>query len=172
MPRQSMKSTLLTLLAGLCLLIPGYFGSRNAGCILSPVPLLPLFFVVVFAPYMYGLDAQKLLVVLPTFLFFAWNPRLLRGQVSTPKRTYVLVAVGIVLGVAYLVHGWSFGIKTQGVEYTLLVCVENFAWSAILCVLFFRSWKAEPSFVRNLALHWVLFAWLTWYAFPFLGHPF
>jgi hypothetical protein len=23
--------------------------------------------------------------------------------------------------------------------------------------------------VRNLAFHWVLFAWLAWYAFPYLG---
>jgi hypothetical protein len=29
--------------------------------------------------------------------------------------------------------------------------------------------KRQPSFGRNLLAHWLLFVWLGWYAFPYLG---
>jgi hypothetical protein len=55
------------------------------------------------------------------------------------------------------------------VKYARLIFPINVAWMAALCLLLNRSSTAAPSFVRNLALHWVLFAWLAWYAFPYLG---
>jgi len=167
-----MKKTCLTLLAGLCLLILSYVGLRRPEAILSTGPLF-LFFGDALSTLLHGgwPEIQVTRVLLPALLFFAWNPGLLRGQSSTPKRTYALVAVGVALGVAYLVDAWSLGVEYQGLKYTRLVCAENAGWIAILCVLCFRSWRDEPSFVTNLALHWVFFAWLAWYAFPYLGEP-
>ncbi len=173
MHRQSLKSTFLTLLAGSSLLVPGYFGSRNAGGILSPVPLVPFVFIDLIAslPLRAWLDVQTVAMTLPVFFFFTWNPGLLGGQIGTPMRTYVLVAAGIAIDIAYLAGGWTLGVKYQGIEYTRLVCAENALWIVILCGLFFRSWRGTPCFMSNLMLHWVFFAWLAWYAFPYLGEP-
>ena len=90
-----MKNILLTLFAGICLLILGYLGLRHPDAILSTGPLF-LFFAEALATLLLhagwpGIQATR--VVLPVLLFFAWNPGLLRGQVGTPKRTYVLVAL-------------------------------------------------------------------------------
>jgi hypothetical protein len=165
-----MKRTFLALLAGSSLLIAGYFGTRNAGGILSPVPSVPFVFIYLIAssPLRAWLDVQTAVAALPVFFFFTWNPSLLRGQIGTPMRTYVLVAAGTAVGIAYLADGWSLGVKYQGIEYTRLVSAENALWIAILCVLFFRNWRGKPSFMSNLMLHWVFFAWLAWYAFPYL----
>jgi len=115
--------------------------------------------------------SQAVMLILPALLFFAWNPQLLRGQARTPRRTYVLVVLGVTLGTIDRIISWSYGVRWQGIEYTVFVSAESVACIAALCVLFFRSWKGEPSFGWNLALHWVLFAWLAWFAFPYLGEP-
>jgi hypothetical protein len=60
-------------------------------------------------------------------------------------------------------------LEYQGARHTYVVCIVNAAWIAFLWLIFARYWKREPSFKINLLLHWVLFAWLAWYAFPYLG---
>jgi hypothetical protein len=166
-----MRKTFFALLAGLCLLLPGYFGSHDTVGILSPDPMLPFIFAGLLERYRYWIDVQTILVVLPAALFLAWNPSLLCGQTGTPKRTYVVAALVVVLDVAYLVASWNLGVKYEGIEYTAFVTAGNVGWIAILSVLFISSWKGEASFAWNLALHWVLFAWLAWFAFPYLGEP-
>jgi len=176
------KRTSLTLLAGLCLLVPGYFGSDSRVFLLNPDPFFPFVFSGVYEVLLHRSSnlvetesarhwMQIATVMLPMLLFFVWNPRLLRGQVKTPRRTYLLVAAVIALSFVDFVGSWSYGVKYQGIRYTCLVDAINLGWIAILCFLSFRSWKAEPSFVTNLALHWVFFAWIAWYAFPWLGEP-
>ena len=81
----------------------------------------------------------------------------------------MLVTVSVALGDAFLAGSWSSGLEYEGVKYTRLICAINAAWVVALCLLLYGSSTAEPSFVRNLAFHWVLFAWLAWYAFPYLG---
>jgi hypothetical protein len=105
----------------------------------------------------------------PVVFFLVWNPHLLRGQANIPKRTYFLFAGLIVLTVVWFVVGWKFGLQYQGARFTYLVCAVNAAWIALLGLLFIRAWKGNPSFPRSLALHWLLFVWLAWYAFPYLG---
>jgi hypothetical protein len=51
----------------------------------------------------------------------------------------------------------------------LATCFVTVAWIAFLGTLFTLYWKRESSFRLNLALHWLLLAWLAWYAFPYLG---
>lgn len=167
------KTTFLTLLAGLCLLLPSYFGSESQVFLLNPEPLLPGIF---HATCEWLLDyrrveAESATVMLPMLLFFAWNPCLLSGEAKTPRRTYLLVAAVIVLSLVDLAASWRYGLEYQGIRYTLSVDAINLSWIAILCFLSFRNWKGEPSFLTNLALHWVFFAWIAWYAFPWLGEP-
>jgi hypothetical protein len=39
----------------------------------------------------------------------------------------------------------------------------------LLSLIFFRSLIVAPSFRTNMFFHWILFAWLAWFAFPWLG---
>jgi len=156
-----MKSNGLTLLAGLSLLLPALFYFKGEDAILYPHPCLVL------VPMFFGLRWAAIAV--PTLLFFVWNPGLFRGDAEVPKRSYLLLLIATVVNVLWFVVGWKDGLAVQGSRYTYAVCIINFASVALLIVIFARCWKAESSFKMNLLVHWLLFVWLAWYAFPFFG---
>jgi hypothetical protein len=81
----------------------------------------------------------------------------------------VLLAVAAVLSVFYFIGSWKWGLEYQGLHHTRVVCAANIVWVAILGFAFARSRQGTTSFKFNLFLHWMLFAWLAWYAFPYLG---
>jgi len=73
------------------------------------------------------------------------------------------------LGIADFVAEWNWALQYHGPLYTRAVCAINIAWAVFLILAFARGLKKPPSFVYSLFLHWMLFAWLAWYAFPYLG---
>jgi hypothetical protein len=101
-------------------------------------------------------------------LFFAWNPNLFRGNVNVPKRSWVLLTMLSILSVVYFVSSWRNGNQYQGREYTVAICAENIAWLVGLWAILYCSSRL-CSFKANLFFHAVLFAWLAWCAFPYLG---
>jgi hypothetical protein len=159
----SSKAAPVTFLAGMALLIPASLGLKDIGpTILSPLPaltILPAFL----------LQLRNVAMVIPMLLFFAWRPGLFLGEGEIPKRSYALLAVAIVLSIIWFVGGWKFGMEFQGARYTYAVCIVNLVWACVLALAFVANWKKESSFKTNLILHWLLFAWLAWYAFPYLG---
>jgi len=102
-------------------------------------------------------------------LFFFWIPGLFFGDGKIPSRTYALLGIATVLSIVWFAQGWQHGLNDNGVEYTLTLCGVNIAVVLVLAIGFFKSLKEEPSFTTSLILHWFLFAWLAWYAFPWLG---
>jgi len=108
-------------------------------------------------------------VAVPTIFFLLWNPQLFRGGPEVPKRTYFLFGGAILLSIAWFVASWKFGLQYQGRRFTYSMCVINALWILFLGLLFARSRKGNQSFTSSLILHWLLFAWLAWYAFPYLG---
>jgi hypothetical protein len=162
-----MKSSTLTCIFGLTLLIPASLGLLLTGIpsLLCPLPAL----TVIPAFLLSSWRLSRAAVIVPVLFFLAWNTGALRGNARIPKRTYALLALATVLSVAWFVSGWNYGLKYQGPRYTHIVCIVNAAWIALLWLIFGRYWKREPSFKINLLLHWILFAWLAWYAFPYLG---
>jgi hypothetical protein len=45
--------------------------------------------------------------------------------------------------------------------------VINGAWAILVGLMLLRIWvQQRSSYASNLLLHWTLFAWLAWYAFP------
>jgi len=160
----AMKSGLATVIVGLSLLIPACIGLLITGAptTLGPFPgmtVIPALF----------LSSRVVGVAVPSVLFFIWNPGLFRGESKIPKRSHWLLAVATVLSVIWFVMGWKYGLQYQGAGYVYKVCVANVAWVAFLGGVFARYREGETSFKLNLALHWLLFAWLAWYAFPYLG---
>jgi|GraSoi2013_100cm_1033763.scaffolds.fasta_scaffold54445_2 hypothetical protein len=158
-----MKSAWITFAAGLCLLIPAWIGLFPAygPTVLSPLPALTVLSAM--AGLAYGA------VAVPSLLFFVWNPGLFRGDAKVPKRSYWLLGTAIILSSIWFVVSWKWGLQYQGVRYTYIVCGGNIVWAVFLVGLFAGFRNREVSFKTNLLLHWALFAWLAWYAFPFLG---
>lgn len=161
------KGAIATAAAGLGLLIPASLGLlvTDVPTVLCPFPLI----TVVPAFFLSGQGMLKLAVAVPMLLFFAWHPGLLHGDAKIPKRSYILLLAVILLDVADFVTSWNWGLQYQGAHFTHVVCAVNVAWAAFLVLAFARTWKKPSSFAYSLFLHWMLFAWLAWYAFPYLG---
>jgi len=161
----SLNDRTLTVFAGSSLVLPAALGLFLSGgpTMLCPLPTLTVLPALVFSPI------APVVVVIPTLLFFAWNPALLRGVSAPPTRSYILFGALVALSVVYFVLSWGYGVRFQGRKYTQAIAVANAIWIGLLAVLFVLSRVRKPTFVFNLALHWLLFAWLAWYAFPYLG---
>ena len=157
----------LTLVAGMALLIPASLGLLLTGVptILCPLPLLTTIPAFLLSTW----RLHYLATGLPVFLFFLWRPGFFRGEPMVPKRSYVLLAIVTVLSIIYFISGWRLGLRYQGFEYTLTVLIVNVGWAAALVFAFVRTWQNGASFRTSLFVHWMLFAWLAWYAFPYLG---
>jgi hypothetical protein len=158
-----MKNRLLTILAGLSLFVPVLFEhlSRGNESLLYPFPAL------VIIPLFLGLG--RIAFAVPAVLFFVWNLRLFQGGATVPKRSYVLLIGATFASAFYFIGSWKYGLEYQGTSYTHGVLTFNIIWIASLWLMFVYAWKSKPSFATNLLVHWLLFAWLAWYAFPFMG---
>lgn len=156
-----------TFLVGFSLLVPAWIGLLAAGSptLLCPLPAL----TVIPTLFLSSRPLFRLVVLLPTVLFFAWNPGLFSGDARVSRRSYALFGTAVALSVVWFVIGWGYGVEYQGARYTYAVGIVNVFWIAALGIVLLRQWKREPSYTVSLALHWLLFAWLGWYAFPYLG---
>jgi hypothetical protein len=162
-----MESAKLTRVSGFTLFFPAVIGLGFGGVptVLGPFPALT-----VLPAFLLSARPLSLAVLfVPVLLFFAWNPGLFRGAPKIPKRSYVLLGLATVLSIFWFLSGGSYAPKYQGAQFTYFVCIVNFAWIAFLWAMFARAWKVGSSFKTNLFLHCMLFAWLAWYAFPYLG---
>jgi len=154
---------------GAALVLLAWIGCFSSGTptLICPMPLItivPAFYLAsrsFHSPYWLG-------VLLPTTLFFAWTPRISRGQSEVPRRSRVLLASLTVLSLAYFVVSWRDGVQYQGREHTIAVGVVNTIWAVILWTILYRS-SRRSSFAINMLFHATLFAWVAWYAFPYLG---
>jgi hypothetical protein len=108
-------------------------------------------------------------VLIPTLLFLLWNPQLCRAEGGIPKRSYALFVVLADLSMVDFAMSWKWGLKYQGPPYTAIICSINIAWIGFLGLAFRRTLTTHATFRTSLLLHWLLFAWLCWYAFPWLG---
>jgi hypothetical protein len=97
-----------------------------------------------------------------------WNPGLFFGDSKIPQKSSVLLAVVTALSIIWFVAGWKFGMEYQGARYTYAVCSINLVSIGFLALGFLGKYK-ESSFTINLLLHWIMFACLAWFAFPYLG---
>ena len=161
------NSRLITITAGLFLLIPAWIGLFSTGgptlyCPMPTLTILPFFLLARW-------NLEFLAVLVPTILFFLWNHALLVGRPSViPKRTIVLLGLLSSLTIVDFVLEWKYGVQYRGARHTMLLYTINLMWLAFLWWSVIRC-QRRPSFKGNLLSHWLLFAWLAWYAFPYLG---
>jgi hypothetical protein len=133
-------------------------------CPLPMVTILPAFFLALPASHL----PPWIAVFVPVVLFLSWNPGMFRGHVEIPKRSWALLALLTALSVAYFLGTWKYGYQYQGPAHTITVCAVNIVWIALLWLILCRL-SSHSSFAANLLFHGILFTWLAWYAFPYLG---
>jgi hypothetical protein len=176
--RFELKPGLITVVCALALAGLAWVATTGTG-LMSPVhpfPLLTVFALFFSVDHGWGLAGG--LLIWPV-LFLLWNPALLRGAPAAPTRTYVLWLIIIVLSVAhfasYLIDWRDFSKRWHDVEdiqrwRTLGLINAGLAVLVGLMLLRIRD-RHRSSFSLNLLLHWTLFAWLAWSAFPAAGLP-
>lgn len=163
----SRRSTIITLLAALGLAVTAYVGLFVSGAptIFSPFPAL----TVIPALLLFRPPLDYVVVVIPGILFLLWNPQLMRQEGRIPRRTYILFALLAVFSILYFAASWKWGLQYQGPQFTAVICSINVAWIGFLTIAFRRLLRNNPAFGTSLFIQWMLFAWLSWCAFPWLG---
>ncbi len=160
-----MKSRVLAIATGVSLLIPAWIGLHCG----YPTIYCPLPTLTVLPALSLPENSTWLAVLAPVLLFFLWNPGFVTHPKPTlPKRTLALLGVLTILTVADFIFEWRYGVKYHGVHYTVVIYVINGIWLSGIWWISIRCWR-RPSFNNNLVSHFLLFAWLGWYAFPYLG---
>ena len=164
-----MKASYQTVAVGFGLVLLAWIGCFSNGvpwliCPMPAITILPAFFL---ASPLFRLP-YRLAVLVPALLFFAWNPGLFRGKRQIPRRSWVLLIILSALSVAYFTGSWRQGYQFQGREYTVVICAVNLVWLVILWAILYRV-SGLSSLSANLFFHALLFSWLAWHAFPYLG---
>jgi len=163
-----MNPRVLIIVAGMSLVLLAWVGLLSAGVPTLYCPMPTMTIVPAFALSSWSLPVQAAVLV-PVVLFFLWNPGLIvRQRANLPKRPIGLVGLLSVLAIVDFVFGWKYGSQYQGAHHTIAVGIINVLWLVVLWWAVVRAWR-QPSFRANLLTHWLLFAWLGWYAFPYLG---
>jgi hypothetical protein len=162
-----MNSRLLVMALCISLLLFSYLGLFSAGTprIYCPLPILTMLPVIL----LQGSWLPLLVVLIPSIMFITWTPRLLQpGYADLPKRTVVLTALLSILSIFYFTASWKYGLAYQGQTYTIIMCLINAVWLVFLWLSIIHALR-RPSFKATLLSHWLLFVWLSWHAFPYLG---
>ncbi len=101
--------------------------------------------------------------------YLAWCAMLLRdGRPTVPIRSFVLFFVAAGISVFMHIVGSPYAAEYQGWGYLKGVWIISTLWWVGLTGLAFLA-ERKPSFARSFAFHAALFAWLAWYAIPYMG---
>ena len=100
--------------------------------------------------------------------YLLWSPHLLKKSPILPRRSIVLFVIVAALTMWGAIGSWPYGLKYQGFAYTLYVTAIGVVALVVLGAIGIWT-RMSPSFAKNFAFHTLLFAWLAWGAFPWLG---
>jgi hypothetical protein len=137
-------------------------------CVLAPLNVLMLLPVFVMEPFITVSLGKLVTAMLVPIVFWLWCLPVLRGCPTVPRRSYVLLLCMMAMAVSALIYGFRFGVQYQGLGYVIGVVVISIAWWSSLIVFALVALRF-PSNNRNIVFHAMLFTWLAWYAFPYLG---
>lgn len=113
-----------------------------------------LFFLACVFPITVGYLLWAFAFVRPTF------------KISTISR--VLASLIILLSLTFNASAYSYGLKYQGELHTRAVLVINAVFVFVLIAILWKNSK-EPTLYNSAGFSVVLFTWLSWIAFPYLG---
>jgi hypothetical protein len=99
--------------------------------------------------------------------FWLWSYQPFAGENTIPLRTFILCFAMTLANVFWLLHFRDSGIRERGLAgYRSIVKVSTIGALLTLFLVAFAGYL--QSFPFSVLAHWVLFAWLSWSAFPWL----
>ena len=101
-------------------------------------------------------------------LFVLWCLPNLRGDATTPRRTWVLLIAVTAFSAIYYGIAGSHGVEFQGPRY-VAICAGISASYAVAAYLMLWWNRARPAPWRSAVLSFLVFAWFGTYAFPYMG---
>jgi hypothetical protein len=107
--------------------------------------------------------------VLPLLmLFIGWSFVFVKPPFRITHTQKLIAGLLIVLSVVFNVSSFSYGLKYQGELHTYLMYTYNALLLLGLSLVLWRNTK-NPSIYSCVGFGVLLFAWLGWVAFPWLG---
>jgi hypothetical protein len=158
-PRAATASAAAVVALAACVSI-GAFGG-GAPSVTAPTSILLVL------PFLFGVPLP-LVIAIVVAAFAAWSFPLFRGSPKIPLRTILLLLVAVACSAVWYVLGWGYGVKYEGLRYTVSCLSLNCAFALMSALLTWRA-RTAPSYGLSLSVHTLLFIWLVTYAFPYLG---
>ena len=134
----------------------------------------PYSFVVVIPAFMvYALEVPKpflyFLAALPNAAFFLiWSIYTVKGKFLLNKPTRIFSSILIFLSVLFCIISYSYSVQYQGLSHTLIMYAYNLFFIGCLYKLYLIN-RSNPTENNCLVFNVLLFSWLGWSAFPWLG---
>jgi hypothetical protein len=101
-------------------------------------------------------------------LFFFATRSVSRGEGCAPRLGAVGLIVAAVASFVWFIGGWRYGLQYQGKPYVVSCLAISVAMLGLLSTLLILA-RRSPTWHYRLGFHFLLFGWLTTYAFPYLG---
>jgi hypothetical protein len=141
---------------------------------LGPYPTVwrPLNLLVLLPLFLFGCPSPVAFVVACAavpLMYLAWCAALLRdGSPKVPTRSFVLFFAAAGISAFMHIVGSPYAAQYQGWAYLKGVWIISTLWWVGLTGLALLA-ERNPSFAKNFTFHAALFAWLAWYAIPYMG---
>lgn len=129
----------------------------------SPFPLL------VILPAFFGIPIP-LIAIGSAGLFGVSLLRHFQGTPAPRPNRGLTVVLAMITGLTALsiIGGWSYGVEYQGANHTIAVTIANLIFAAIAWSTWTRA-RIPGRSRMQVAFSFTLFAWMFWYALPYLG---
>jgi hypothetical protein len=129
----------------------------------SPFPLL------VILPAFLGIPIP-LIAIASAALFAASLFRHFQGSPGLKPSLGLTVTLLLTTGLTalWIIGGWSYGVRYQGTSHTIAITIANVIFAGVA----WCSWsfaRMQRRYRTQVAFSFSLFAWMFWYALPYLG---
>lgn len=103
-----------------------------------------------------------------TLFFWLWVRPISEQAKNIPFRSSILFFAVLLLSISYFSVNWNYWVRYQALLHALLMLLFNAVFAAMAFVLWLQNrFSSQASHV--MTFHGVLFLWLAWCAFPYLG---
>jgi hypothetical protein len=128
-----------------------------------PLWMAPMPFYLVFSFWLISFGS---IFILPVIYIFEV---LLLDQTKHLGNWVLAISSGVFfLDFLYLIEAWEYGFKYQGRDHTMIVIAENLIVMCLILSLILLGFRKKTAIYHRVA-NLVLFLFLAWCAFPYLG---
>lgn len=137
-----------------------------------PVPFHPFSLVIVLPALLagdhyvwFGASAGAFI---GTLAFAGFGSYVVRTGRFMPIGSLVVFAVIAILSLAWAILGWEETTRHQGLARANVLVALALAPPICISLVTIALWHSL-TVLRSIALHWAMFAWFSWSAFPWYG---